>query len=57
MREAISAESTHETKTTFRAMFAAYLFMSDNANLLDVSEGCRMRRLVRYFLAKSAVTI
>ena len=50
MREAISAESTHETKTTLNC-FSAYLFMSDNANLLDIAESSRVRRFVRYLLA------
>ena len=33
----------------------AYLFMSDNANLLDIAGSGRVGRLYRYFLEKSAV--
>jgi len=49
------AESTHETKTTLTCR-GAYLFMSDNANLLDIMENDKMGRLGRYFVAKSAAT-
>jgi hypothetical protein len=32
----------------------AYLNMSDNANLLDITDGDKVGRLLRYFLVKSA---
>jgi len=52
-REAISAESTHETKTT------AYMShikskMSDNAILLDIITSGKWRRLPKHILAVSA---
>ena len=52
-REAISAESTHETKTT-SPWGAAYLFMSDKANLLDIVESGKVGRFVHYMLDESA---
>ena len=35
----------------------AYIFTSDNANLLDIMRRRRVGRLVRYFLAKSAAEV
>ena len=37
--------------------FLAYLLMSDNANLLDITEGGKAGRLVCYFLVESAVRV
>ena len=34
---------------------AGYPAMSDNANLLDMMEACRVGRLKHYFVGKSAV--
>ena len=52
-REAISAESTHKTKTT-PAYRRAYAIMSDNANLLDMKESGRVRRFEHVIYGKSA---
>lgn len=37
--------------------FPAYLFMSDNAILLDIYESTKVGRFMRYSLAESAVVI
>ena len=55
-REAISAEATHETKTTGHTVEHTP-GTSDNANLLDVKQIGKAGRLVRYILVKSAAQV
>jgi hypothetical protein len=52
-REAISTESTHETKTT-DMRFPPFSSMSDNANLLDIERLGKEGRFLHYMVAKSA---
>ena len=55
-REAISAESAHETKTT-ETVQQRIAITSDKANLLDIIESDGVGRLDRYFLAESAAEV
>lgn len=45
-----------ETKTTLNCL-ATYLHMSDNANLLDIEQGGKKRRLGRYLMETSAARL
>jgi hypothetical protein len=55
-REAISVESTHETKTTVRG-FGLTAYLSDNANLLDINRNDKAGRFMYYLLVESAATM
>lgn len=47
--------SDNETKTTIE-LFPAYPSTSDNANLLDIVETCKVGRFVHYMVGKNAAT-
>ncbi|PWL19963.1 MAG: hypothetical protein DCO81_06945 [Candidatus Aquiluna sp. XM-24bin5] len=52
-RKVVSAESTHETKTT-QPLLAGPSIMSDNVNLLDINIKAKARRLNRIIAIISA---